>query len=112
VGRTGGVFDFQGQLEIALRGGASAKQAFRGEGDPIGKIAAGYAPDVRRNAAAGMEQNVEFHPHFDRRHRFVHHRQRRNLRGQQTAETNQNRNESNDLGEIHFSSFDFTPGTA
>src|SRR5208282_6792309 len=97
--------------EVSRCGGASTKEAFCGEGDSIGKIATGYAPDVGRSAASGMKKNVEFHARFDCGQRFLHHGQR-GLRGEQTGETNQDRNELNDLVEIHFASFDFTLGTA
>jgi hypothetical protein len=45
---------------------------------------------------------VEFHPRFDCGHGLIYHGQKGGLRGEQTAETNQDRNQLNDLGEIHF----------
>jgi len=59
-----------------------------------------------------MKKNVEFHARDQRWRGFVHNREWGSLRGQQTAETNQERNEANDLGEIHAGWFDFTLGTA
>jgi hypothetical protein len=59
-----------------------------------------------------MKKNVEFHARDKRWRSFVHNGEWGSLRGQQTAETNQDCNEPNDLGEIHPSSFDFTLGTA
>jgi hypothetical protein len=43
---------------------------------------------------------------------LVRNGERGNLRGQQAAETNQDRKESNCSREIHLGSFDFTLGTA
>ena len=74
VGGMAGVFDFQGDVESSRLGGASAEEAFRGEGDTIGKIAPGYAPYIGWNAAGGVEEGVEFDAYFDCGQRFVHHR--------------------------------------
>jgi hypothetical protein len=90
----------------------SGQQAFRGERDSLGKVAAGHAPDVEWNAAAGVQKHVEFHACVEWGQSFVHNSQGGRLRGQQTAETNQDRCESTDLDEIHPGSFDFTLGTA
>jgi hypothetical protein len=59
-----------------------------------------------------MQKNVEFHSRIKRRQRFVHNFERRTLRRNQTAETDQDRNEPYDWGEAHSHSFDFTLGTA
>ena len=108
----GGVLDFQSQLEITGLGWTSTEAAFRREGDSIGQVATGHAPDVRRNAAGGMEKNVEFHTRLDRGQRFDYHVQWGSLRREQTGKTNQNCNRSNNRSEIHFAAFDFTLATA
>jgi hypothetical protein len=59
-----------------------------------------------------MQKNVEFHACVEWGQSFVHNGEWGSLRGQQTAKTNQERNEPNDFGEIHHGSFDFTLGTA
>src|SRR5450755_1721867 len=107
-----GVFEFQRQFVISRRGGTSFQQSVRREGDSCGKLAARYAPYVGRNAAAGMQQDVELHARFNGGQRLDHHRERWNLRGEHTAEANKDRAESNNSGEIHFASFDFTLRTA
>ena len=112
VGGMAGVFDFQHHVESSRLGGASAQKAFGAKRDSVGKIAAGYAPDIGRNTAAGMKKVMEFDSHFDCGQRLVRHREGRRLRGEQRGETNQERKLSNDLSEIHFASFDFTLSTA
>jgi hypothetical protein len=59
-----------------------------------------------------MQKNVEFHAGIHRGQSLVHSREWRGLRRQQTAETNRDRNESNDLDVIYPGWFDFTLGTA
>jgi hypothetical protein len=59
-----------------------------------------------------MQKHVKFHARVDCGQSFIRNDQWGSLRGKQTAGTNQDRNESNDLGGIHPWSFDFTPGTA
>ncbi len=93
-------------------GGASGEEAFRGKRDSFGEITACHTPDIGQNAARGMKKHVEFHACIEWGQRFVDHGEWGSLRGKRTAETNQERNPTNDFGEIHRSSFDFTLGTA
>jgi hypothetical protein len=59
-----------------------------------------------------MKKYVELHACVEWGQSFVHSGEWGGLPGQQTAETNQDRQEPHDLGEIHLGSFDFTLGTA
>jgi hypothetical protein len=59
-----------------------------------------------------MQKGVEVGARIDGGQRFVHDGESRSLRGHETAATNQDCNESHDLGEIHTGWFDFTLGTA
>ena len=93
-------------------GGASGQQAFPGKRDSFRKIAHGHAPLVGRNAASSMKKQMEFHSGFDCGQRLVYDSERRNLRGEQAAKTNQDGSKPNDSDEIHIGSFDFTLGTA
>jgi hypothetical protein len=55
---------------------------------------------------------VEFHACVERGQSFFDNDEWGDLRSQQTAETNRDRKEPNDFGEIHLGSFDFTLGAA
>jgi hypothetical protein len=55
---------------------------------------------------------VEFDACVERGQSSFHNGEWGSLRGKQSAETNQYRDELNDFGEIHRRSFDFTLGTA
>jgi hypothetical protein len=59
-----------------------------------------------------MQKHVELHAGVEWGQSFVHDGEWRSLRGKQAAEASQNRNESDDFGEIHLGLFDFTLGTA
>jgi hypothetical protein len=58
-----------------------------------------------------MQKHMEFHPGVERGQGFIHHGERRRLRGKQTAKTNQDHNEAH-VNEVHPRWFDFTLGTA
>jgi len=81
-----GVLNLQSYGKSLGFGRTPGEQAFRAESDSFGELAALYAPDVRRSAAAGVQERMKIDANFELGQRLVEDGQRGSLRGGQAAQ--------------------------